>query len=180
MIGILCNKRITPYTVSARSNRKQNQTKQRLFAVKTCYRFEDEDDDNDDENYNIHLSYQRIKQNQVSCLNKLYYSCQNTDSCCGDDLVDWMKQKWGKVHLMKFVRVNGEMNLRVYRDELSVIDDGSTSPVGDFYDDIAHTLNDSLRIEYVKYQLLTKMNTFKHGSSPHLDIPLSIYYDGTM
>lgn len=180
MIGLFRNKLCQSNSFRMHPVLRVHLKPMRTYAVKTCYRFDDEDEDNNEENYNIHLTFQRMKQTQVSCLNKLYYNCQDTDSCCGDDLVDWMKQKWGKAHVMKLVRVNGEMNLRVYREELSIIDDGSTSPVGDFYDEIVCTLNDSLRMEYVKYQLLTKMNSFKHGSHSHLDIPLSIYYDGTM
>lgn len=160
-------------------------------SVKTCFRFDDEDseddgdgdadaDGEDDVGRTINRMHKRNKQALVTCFNKLYYNCQTMENCCGEDLVDWMKRKWGKVHVMELVRINGEMNLRVYRDELSVIDENSTSPVGDFYDDIAHRLNDCLRMDYVKYQLLTKLNTFKRGTKAHLDIPLSIYYDGTM
>ena len=158
-----------------------------IRAVKTCYRFDDEDEDNDDEAMKKHLQeceekrkLQRQQHQHISCLNKLYYDCHSSDSCCGADLVDWMKRKWGKLHVMKFVRINGEMTLRVYREEHSTLDDISTSPVSDFYEEIAFKLNDCLRMDYVKYQLLTKINTFRRGDLSYIDIPLSIYYDGTM
>lgn len=140
-------------------------------VAKTCYAFEDDnEDDHDQDNEQMEQRHRRfLQQRQIACLNKLYYTEQTAE----EDLVEWMKRRWGKAHVMKFVRINGEMTLRVFRNEPTVTH-------GDSYDDIAYALNDCLRMEYVKYHLSIQMKALKKGNRDFIDIPLSIYYDGTM
>jgi hypothetical protein len=138
-------------------------------VAKTCY--DDDRDENDEENTERHRQF--LYQRHIACLNKLYYTAHTLEECGGEDLVEWMKQRWGRAHVMKFVRVNGEMTLRVFQHEPTVM-------TGDSYDDIAYALNDCLRMEYVKYHLSNQMKALKKGGWDYIDIPLSIYYDGTM
>lgn len=117
---------------------------------------------------------------QVVNLNKIFY--QECRFCHGNDLVDWVKERWGKAFQMSLDKERDEMVLRIYPSTGCGMEYMSTM------DMIATKLNDWMLMDYVKetilnYPIQAKKEWVFFGKDKLekiITIPLNIYYDGTV
>jgi hypothetical protein len=147
-------------------------------AVKTTFDFGDEEEFI---NSKKEAKKRQIKY-QIDNLNKLFYSkCMN---CCGNDLIQWMEQKWGKRYQMSLEKHHEELILKIH-PYLGHGNDYCSS-----MDKIAGKLNDWMLMDYVKDTILSYtsiQNVRKEWGffgkeilKEEIIIPLNIYYDGTI
>jgi hypothetical protein len=167
----------TPYT-STRCTSKRFYYPVTASAVKTTFDFGDDDDlirRKKDEQ-------KRAQKHQVDNLNRLFYSkCMK---CCGNDVIRWMEQKWGRRYVASLEKEGEELVLKIAPVQ------GHGEEYCNKMEQIAILLNDLMMMDYVQDAILNYPMTDAHGKEwgffgkntlkKDIYIPLNIYYDGTV
>ena len=178
-----------PTTVSTKSlsmNRKVKQCRKTFIptCIKITFDFnEDDEKRHQQKNYNKFNKFNMQNDNDmipstnrgvIEDLNSLFY--RHTKVVTGDDIIKWVRQKWGTTLDMDLVNDNGQMNLAIFSRKA----DGPTYKNN--VDKIANKISDWMLADFLHAEIQTHSASYRktlwnnNVAKVFVTIPLGIYF----